>query len=199
MQMVIPLWLKISYTLYILILVPVYWVQYGPANFLWFSDIAFLALGVALWLESRFLASMMAVGTLVAELIWNLDFFLQLLLGRTLFNISGYMFDPTIPLYLRALSGFHLLLPPLELWLVYRLGYAPNAWKAQAVVACVVVFVSRFASDEELNVNWVYGPGLRQTMLPDFLYVAVVAVAVVVGVILPGHLLLRRFFGKQRG
>jgi hypothetical protein len=38
----IPLWLKIAYTLFVCILVQVYWRQYGPANFLWFSDIALL-------------------------------------------------------------------------------------------------------------------------------------------------------------
>jgi hypothetical protein len=36
----IPLWLKIAYTLFICVLAPVYVVQYGPGNFLWFSDIA---------------------------------------------------------------------------------------------------------------------------------------------------------------
>ena len=36
----IPLWLKVACTLFICILVPVYWIQYGPGNFLWFSDIA---------------------------------------------------------------------------------------------------------------------------------------------------------------
>ena len=194
---VIPLWIKVSYTLYAVVLVPVYWVRYGPANFLWFSDIAFLVLGVALWLENRYLASMMAVGTLVTEMVWNFDFFFQLITGRSAFNIAGYMFDPTIPRYLRALSGFHLLLPPLELWLLSRLGYAQNAWKAQAILASIVIPVSRLASDDKLNVNWVYGPGFRQTRLPDPIYVTLVVVVVVVGFILPGHLLLRRLFGER--
>jgi len=40
---VIPLGLKIVYTLFVCALVPIYWRQYGAANFLWFSDIALLA------------------------------------------------------------------------------------------------------------------------------------------------------------
>ena len=55
----IPLPLKIGYTLFLCVLVPVYWVKWGPKNFLWFSDIALLTTGVALWLESSLLASMM--------------------------------------------------------------------------------------------------------------------------------------------
>ena len=49
----IPLWIKIAYTLFICVLVPVYWVQYGPGNFLWFSDIALFVTAAALWLETR--------------------------------------------------------------------------------------------------------------------------------------------------
>ena len=56
----IPLWLKITYTLFVSSVVPVYWRRYGPANFLWFSDIALLVTVPALWLESPLLASMMA-------------------------------------------------------------------------------------------------------------------------------------------
>jgi len=41
---------KIIYTLFVCILVPVYWRYYGPANFLWFSDLALLLTWAALWL-----------------------------------------------------------------------------------------------------------------------------------------------------
>lgn len=32
----IPIWLKIAYTLFVCMLVPIYWRQYGPVNFLCF-------------------------------------------------------------------------------------------------------------------------------------------------------------------
>jgi hypothetical protein len=193
----IPLWLKVSYTAYVAVLVPVYWIHYGPANFLWFSDLAFLGLCLALWIESRYLSSMIAVGTIIPELVWNADFFFHLITGRSFFNISNYMFDPAIPLYLRALSGFHFLLPPLELWLLHRLGYAAGAWKTQALVAAVVIPLSRLLSTEDHNVNWAYGPAGRQTWLPDPLYVAAAVVVVVAGFILPAHLLLKRIFRSR--
>ena len=75
----IPLRLKIVYTLFVCALVPVYWRQYGPANFLWFSDIALLALVPALWLENALLVSMMAISVVFFEALWNADFFFQLL------------------------------------------------------------------------------------------------------------------------
>lgn len=190
----VPLWVKVSYTLYVLVLVPVYWVQYGPANFLWFSDIAFLGTGAALVLESGFLASMMASGTLLMESLWNVDFFVHLLSGRSFFSLADYMFEPSVPFYLRLLSSFHLFVPPLQLWLLYRLGYDRRAWRAQALLSCIVVPANRLASDEKLNVNWVYGIGSRKSTVPAPLWVGLVTAAVVAGLILPGHLVLKRLF-----
>src|SRR5688572_22352650 len=99
-----PLWLKILYTLYVCLLVPVYWIHYGPANFLWFSDIALLTTVVALWIESPLLASMMALAVALPELAWNIGFFARLIFGVNVGGLSGYMFEPKTPLYLRGLS-----------------------------------------------------------------------------------------------
>jgi hypothetical protein len=65
----LPLWPKIAYTLFLAVIVPAYWVRNGLANFLWFSDIALVATGAALWLESSLLASAMAVGVFLPELV----------------------------------------------------------------------------------------------------------------------------------
>ena len=89
----IHLGIKLAYTLFLLILVPVYWAHYGPRNFLWFSDIALLGMGAALWLESGLLASMMMLAVLLPELVWNLDFFGRLLTGHRMFGMSAYMFE----------------------------------------------------------------------------------------------------------
>ena len=92
----IPLWLKITYTLFVCALVPIYWRQYGPANFLWFSDIALLALVPALWLESPLLVSMMALAIVLPELAWNIDYFFRLATGVSLIGLTNYMFDASI-------------------------------------------------------------------------------------------------------
>jgi hypothetical protein len=66
---VIPPGLKIIYTLFVCAVVPIYWRQYGPTNFLWFSDIALLALVPAVWLENALLVSML--GAAVVYLLSN--------------------------------------------------------------------------------------------------------------------------------
>lgn len=188
----IPLSVKLPYTAFVLVLVPVYWVQHGPANFLWFSDIALLVMLVALWKESRFLTSMMAVGVLIPEIGWNLDFLAGLILGSSPIGIAAYMFDPQMPLYLRGLSGFHYVLPPLIVWMIYRLGYAPRAWLAQTALAWAVLPLSRLFSTPEQNVNWVYGIGeTRQTWMPDPMYVLLLMVLFPLVFHYPTHLVLQ--------
>src|SRR5437667_7606918 len=98
----LPLPVKILYTLFVAVLVPSYWSYYGPANFLWFSDIALLLTLFALWLESPFLASMQAVAVVFLELLWVVDFAAGLLFGKHPLGLSSYMFEPERSAYLRG-------------------------------------------------------------------------------------------------
>ena len=61
----IPLSLKLAFTAFMLVLVPFYWLTYGPSNFLYFCDVAMFFTLAAVWRESRLLASMPAVGLIV--------------------------------------------------------------------------------------------------------------------------------------
>jgi hypothetical protein len=83
-----PLWPKIIYTIFLAVLLPLYWIQYGPKNFLWFSDLALLMLGISLWLESSLLASMPALSLLLLELFWTVDFFFGLIVGKSPTNLT---------------------------------------------------------------------------------------------------------------
>ena len=116
---VIPLPIKIFYTLFVAVLMPVYWAHFDPTHFLWASDIALFAMLIALWSEDRLLTSMVAVAVavLLPELAWNLDFFTRLITRRGLTGLdaTAYMFNPAQPLWLRGPSLFHVFLPLLLL------------------------------------------------------------------------------------
>lgn len=191
----IPLWLKISYTLFICILVPVYWVQYGPGNFLWFSDIALLTTAATLWLGSSLLTSMMALSVVVLESIWIVDFLIGLVAGSSVIGLSAYMFDSKISLPIRALSLFHLFLPPLLVWLLYRLGYDKRALIAQTLLAWIVLPASYLLTKPSENINWVYGMGGgTQKWMPAPLYLVLLMIAFPVVLYLPTHYLLKKLF-----
>lgn len=191
----IPLWLKLGYTIFVFVTVVIYARAYRPQNFLWFSDIALLVSVPALWLESPLLAGMMTVGVLLPELFWNIDFFIRLITGRRLSGLTDYMFDPQKPLYLRALSFFHVFLPALLLWMVAQLGYAPTAWLAQTALTWVVLPLTYRLSDPDENVNWVYGPRSRpQKSIPPLAYLGLLMIAFPVIIYLPTHFILEFLF-----
>jgi len=197
----VPLWLKLSHTAFLAVLIPVYWraPDYGPANFLWFSDIALFVLLFALWLENSLLASMQVLAVGLLETAWVLDFLLALILGKSPLGMSAYMFEPDRPLYLRGLSLFHLWLPPLLFWLVWRLGYDRRALVAQTVVCWVVLPVCYFVSTRKANINWVFGLGKEDPpewlVSPRFLFGLMLFLPICV--YLPLHLLLSKLFPRR--
>ena len=93
--MMLSAWINIFYTIFVCVLLTVYWMERGPANFVWLSDIALFVILLALWMESRFLTSMMTVGVLLAEFARNLDFFLRLVTGFDVIrlNATGHLFE----------------------------------------------------------------------------------------------------------
>ncbi len=194
----IPLWIKVAYTLMVAVIVPVYLAYYGPANFLWFSDVALIVTGVALWLESPLLVSMMTVGVLLPELLWNVTLFTRLLTGIRVSGLADYMFDTRIPKWIRALSLFHVVLPVLMLWMLHRLGYDPRALPAQTALAWVILPLTYAVTKPEDNINWVYGPGARpQRQISPPLYLAFVLILFPLIVYVPTHLLLLAALGGE--
>jgi hypothetical protein len=187
----IPLWLKLGYGVAVPVIVAAYWRAYGPANFLWFSDIALICTAAAVLFDNALLASMPAVGVLPLELLWTADF----LAGGRLIGLAAYMFDAKLSRLLRALSLFHLALPPTLIYLLHGLGYDPRAFPAQVALMWVALAVTYLTGPHADNINWAFGLGPeRRRGLPPLLYLAVEMLAIAVGVALPMHLLLRWLF-----
>lgn len=203
---VIPLWLKIGYTIFLGIVIAVYWPAYGPANFLWFCDAAAILTCVALWWESPLLAGSQAVAMTLSQTIWTLDF----LTGGRLLGISAYMFDPGIRLYVRALSTFHIWMPALLLWMVWRLGYDRRSVRLQIFICWALLLASFLLTDprqprrgypyEAVNVNRVYGPKPVEVQhwMPSVAYLALQLVLYPLVIYWPTHLFLKRIFPQRR-
>ncbi len=201
----IPLWLKVAYTGFMVVLVPIYWHHYGPANFFFFSDLALFFVLAAIWLESPLLASMPAVGTLATQALWIADF-IAVALGGKVTGMTGYMFDAGYPLYLRALSLFHLWLPVLLVFLVWRLGYETRAFRAWTIMAWGVLLFSYFllpppapdAAGTARNINYVYGfsDTEPQPLMPQWMWLTMLLAAYPLVIFLPAHLALRRWMPR---
>ena len=201
----LPLWLKLAYSAFVAVLVPSYWHAYGPTNFLYFCDVALLMTLVAVWREDTLLVSMSAVGILLPQALWQIDF-LGMCAGLPVTGMTGYMFDPKLTLFARGLSFFHFWLPLLLLWLMKRLGYDPRAFRAWTVLAWVLVLICFFAMpgppppvdnpNLPVNINYVHGFSDQkpQDWLPPLTYLGAMLVILPTAFYWPTHLLLKRLF-----
>jgi hypothetical protein len=193
----IPFWLKLAYTAMAAGVLIAYWFRYGPANYLWLSDVALILLVPALWLESALLTSVVAAGTLALELFWVVDWLARLLFGHRSRGLTGYMFDTALPLWQRGLSLYHLVVPTLTIWLLFALGYDTRALPAMLLLGWTVLAASwRFTAPGK-NINWVhgFGGGARSKRAPVGRLLALM-LAFPLLVWLPTHLALSWLFGK---
>jgi hypothetical protein len=196
----LPLALKLAYTAWMAVWIPVYWIHNGPANFLWLCDAANLVLLPALWLESPLLVSSQAVGVVAIQLLWGVDFLGALAFGSHPIGGTEYMFDAASPLWLRGLSLFHLAMPPLLLWGVARLGYHRRGWWLETALVWALLPVSYYLADPARNLNWVWQPFERpQTLVAPWLYFASLFALYPLLVFLPSHLAFRFWAQRSRG
>lgn len=198
----IPLWLKLAYTAFMAVLIPVYWYHYGPSNFLYFCDVALIVTLVGIWRESPLLISMPAVGILAPQLLWVADF-VGNLAGVQMTGMTDYMFDSAKPLFLRGLSLFHGWLPFLLVFLVWRLGYDRRAFGAWSALAVALVLVCYFfmpgptpnPGNAAVNINYVHGMSetAAQTWMPAWAWLTLLIVGMPALLFAPVHLVLSRW------
>lgn len=203
----IPLWVKLAYTAFMAVLIPVYLRNYGPTNFLYFCDIALLITLYAVWAESALAVSMAAVGILIPQVFWCLDFAWQIFAPHE--GMTAYMFDAHKSLFLRGLSFFHGWLPFLLVGLVWRLGYDRRALKAWTILGWALCLIAYFLlppagahlpdPNTPVNVNYVFGldDAHPQHWLPLPVYLLVHMLALFLVAYVPAHLILRRLFGTS--
>jgi hypothetical protein len=209
----IPLWVKLAYTAFVAVLVPFYWRAYGPTNFLYYCDVALLMTLVALWTEWSLLASAPAVGILIPQALWQVDF-LGSAVGRPLVGLTAYMFNPDLPLFTRGLSFFHFWLPLFLLWVLARLGYDRRAFLTWTAIAWVLMPVCYFllpgppappppaeGPNAPVNVNYVYGLSDEkpQEWMPPLAWLALLMAGLPACVFLPTHLILRKVYRRPDG
>ncbi|MDB6138338.1 MAG: hypothetical protein JWO94_1410 [Verrucomicrobiaceae bacterium] len=204
----IPLWLKVALTVFVAVLVPVYWMDYGPTNFLYFCDIALLITLYGVWKESALAVSMAAVGILIPQVLWCLDFLWQIMAPHE--GMTAYMFDGHKSLFLRGLSLFHGWLPFLLVYLVARLGYDRRALKSWTVLGWALCLIAFFFlppagadlsnPDTPLNVNYVFGmdDARPQVWMPQALFLPLYMLLLFAVAYVPAHLILKRLFGNRR-
>ena len=199
----VPLALKVLYTAFVAVLVPYYWRAYGPTNFLYFCDVALLMTLAAVWTENALLASMPAVGILLPQAFWCIDF-LAGLFGYHPIGLTAYMFNPSLSLFTRGLSFFHFWLPFVIGWLVWRLGYDRRALVAWTLLAWALMLTSWLAlpappapvaaPNLPVNIDYVFGfsDAAPQRWMHPMLFLVLLMAAMPLCIFWPTHIFLCR-------
>jgi len=177
---------------WLLVWAPAYAWGYGWANFLQLCDLAVILTCVGLWRGSPLLLGMSALSSLVIDVAWDLDLAFRALTGGHLFGGTEYMWDPRFSLPLRLLSLFHLVWPALLWWALRRVGYDRRALLAQALLALVVLGVSRVVQPDA-NINFARAdPFTHRAWGPAPVHVGLTVLALVGLVYAPTHALMVR-------
>jgi hypothetical protein len=201
----VPLAVKLAYTAFMAVLIPVYWHYYGPTNFLYFCDVALIITLIAIWHENAQLISMCAVGILLPQAVWVADF-LGNAAGFSLTGMTDYMFKTNHSLFLRALSSFHGWLPLLLLYLVRKIGYDRRAFWPWTALAWVLLLICFFLMPPPMphpgltpvNINYVWGLSdhAAQTWVPAWVWLTGLLIGMPLLVFAPTHFALMRMMPK---
>lgn len=201
----VPMWLKVIYTIFMLVMIPVYWHYYGPTNFLYFCDVALILTLIGIWKNSSLLISMCAVGIIIPQAFWVLDFLLRFM-DLSFTGVTAYMFKSESSLFLRGLSLFHGWLPFLLLYLVYKMKYDRRAVYAWSILSAALVLTAYFftsppdpnAGLAPVNINYAWGidDGAAQTWMSPYLWLLVLIIGMPVVFYIPAHFILKKLWGK---
>ena len=205
----IPMALTVAVSVFLAVLVPVYWHLYGWTNFLWYCDFALLVTTAGLCAQSSLLLSIAAVGILLPQCFWLADFGCHLA-GWHFLDLTNYMFDPRLSWFIRGLSLFHGWLPLLLVWALFRVGYDHRAlivWTILAAGLLVLDYAFTLPAgahpanpNTPINVNLIYGfdDGRPQALLNEKLYVPLWFCGLWLCLWLPTHLVLQKCFNPPR-
>ena len=201
----LPLPFKLAYTAFMAVLIPVYWHYYGPTNFLYFCDVVLIITLIGVWLESPLLVSICAVGILLPQVYWCIDFIANVF-GVSLTGMTNYMFNPNSWLFLRGLSLFHGWIPFVLVYLVWKLGYDKRGLPVWTVLAWALILVCFFFMPPPrpdpgltpVNINYVWGMSdvAAQTWVSPYVWIAGLMIGLPLIVFIPTHLMLMRYAPK---
>ncbi len=188
----IPSWLRYLALVFLVLWFAAYWHAWGPANFLHLCDIAVSLTCIGLYTNNSLLISSQAVSSVLIDIAWTLDVAARLIFDRHLIGGTEYLFDASTPLWARLLSLFHIVLPFILLWSLFRLGYDRRGWTLQTAILIPVLIASRFVTPDQ-NLNFaVTDPFLHRSYGPAPTHLFITFLFLVFVVYLPTHWLFSR-------
>jgi hypothetical protein len=178
--------------------IPAYWRAWGWQNFLHLCDIAVILACVGIIFGNRLLISSQALATIVTGVLWGLDVGWRVAFHHNLIGGTEYLWNPSVPLWVRLLSLFHIGLPILLVVLCARIGYDRRALALQSGITVCVMAISRWMGPAG-NLNYAFlDPVFHRALGAAPLHMAIIFVGTVLVSYLPAHVfLVWKFSGRN--
>jgi hypothetical protein len=187
-----PRWWRLAAALWLAVWMPSYAAWWGWRNFFALCDVAAALTCVGIWRGSALLLSSQATAAVIPAALWLTDVVSRLATGHHLFGGTEYMWDGRVPLAVRLLSLFHLLLPAVLVAALRRTGYDRRGLGLQVGLTAILLLISRLVGQTK-NLNYAFvDPLLHRAWGPWPLHLASVLIGTTLLVYLPAHLVLGR-------
>jgi hypothetical protein len=172
---------------WLIVWIPAYWHAWGWLNFLHLCDIAVILSCLGILFGNRLLISSQMLATAVPGAIWCLDAGWRVFFHHNLIGGTEYLWDATVPMWVRMLSLFHIALPILLVALCARVGYDRRALILQSGITFVLLVISRWMG-AAANLNYIFiDPIFHRALGPAPIHFTIILAGTVVLFYLPAH------------
>jgi hypothetical protein len=172
---------------WLIVWIPAYWRAWGWLNFLHLCDIAVILSCLGILFGNRLLISSQMLATAVPGVIWCLDAGWRVFFHHNLIGGTEYLWDATVPMWVRMLSLFHIALPILLVALCARVGYDRRALILQSGITFVLLVISRWMG-AAANLNYIFiDPIFHRALGPAPIHFTIILAGTVVLFYLPAH------------
>ncbi len=128
-----------------------------PFKVLYLCYIGLIILGIGVLKRNIGLVLSQIYILLIPLLIWNVDFFYQLILGKPLFGITDYFFGNDFLTLGRVISLQHIITIPLGIYVASLIGFKKNKAELISLVEVLIMFlIVLLFTNPAVNINCVF-------------------------------------------
>lgn len=122
----------------------------------WFSYLVMLITGIGLIKKKAYLIGSQINIVLIPYLIWNLDFFYELITKTPLLGITSYFFEGRI-LLAQIITLQHVVIIPISFIAFYLIKFErKDFWKISLIQGVIIYNLTVFFSNPKMNINCVF-------------------------------------------